>query len=54
MSCLKKLLVLDEQLNRNIQGSGNILYMVGGVPFFPSEMLKDLKVDLERLKQDLS
>ena len=49
----KQLLVLDEQLNRNIQGSGNILYMVGGVPFFPSEMLKDLKVDLERLKQDL-
>ncbi len=49
----KQLLVLDEQLNRNIQGSGNILYMVSGLPFFPSEMLKDLKNDLDKLTQDL-
>lgn len=49
----KQLLILDEQLNQTIQGSGNILYMVGGVPFFPSEMLTDLKNDLEQLEQDL-
>ena len=49
----KQLLVLDEQLGRDIQGAGNILYMVGGVPFFPSEMLTDLENDLKQLEQDL-
>lgn len=49
----KQLLVLDNQLNNNIQGNGNILYMIGGVPFFPSEMLEDLKNDLEQLEKDL-
>ena len=50
----KQLLILDNQLSQTIQGSGNVLYMVGGVPFFPSEMLTDLKNDLEQLEQDLS
>lgn len=49
----RQLLILDDQLNKTIQGQGNILYMVGGVPFFPSEMLTDLKNDLEQLEQDL-
>lgn len=49
----KQLLILDEELDKNISGNGNILYMVGGVPFFPSEMLSDLLADLTALEQDL-
>ena len=50
----KQLLILDEQLTNTIAGAGNILYVVGGVPFFPSEMLKDLIQDLEMLEKDLT
>lgn len=49
----KQLLILDAELSQKIQGAGNILYMVGGVPFFPSEMLGDLVQDLEMLEKDL-
>ena len=50
----KQLLILDEQLSKQIQNHGSILYMVGGVPYFPSNMLADLKEDLESLQKDLN
>ena len=43
----KQLLVLDKELSESIGGRGNILYLVGGVPFFPSEMLLKLRKELE-------
>jgi len=49
----KQLLILDNELSKTIAGVGNILYMVGGVPFFPSEMMTDLLHDLEALQKDL-
>ena len=49
----KQLLILDNELSNTIAGVGNILYMVGGVPFFPSEMMHDLLQDLESLQKDL-
>ena len=49
----KQLLILDNELEQNLSGKGNILYMVGGVPFFPSEMLTDLMKDLQSLEEDL-
>lgn len=49
----KQLLILDNQLNQQISGAGNILYMVGGIPFFPSEMLSDLLNDLKQLEQKI-
>lgn len=49
----KQLLILDKELNNAIAGVGNILYMVGGVPFFPSEMIHDLIADLDQLYNDI-
>lgn len=49
----KQLLVLDQKLSNDISGRGNILYMVGGVPFFPSEMMSDLQQDLLSLQNDI-
>lgn len=49
----KQLLILDEQLTKEISGAGNALYLIGGVPFFPSQMLGDLIQDLTMLKKDL-